>query len=266
MVAPLLARDQVIGMMAVWRFGAKPPFTQADLDFLVGLSQQAAAAIEGARLLEAQREAEMRFRRLAEELPLVTYIDAPFASPALGRAPLVGRNIYISPQCEAMLGYPPADWGDSTLWEADPPPGRPRTGAGRDAAFPGDRRAAEHRVPDAPPRRPRHLGARRVGDRARRERRSAIRAGLLDRHHGAQGARRGAAGPRGGGLSREAVLPGTRGSEPDRDRHHGSRRAGDVVEPGGGAAVRLEPRPRRSAARSTSSSSARPCSRRRARR
>jgi len=117
MVAPLLARDQVIGMMAVWRFGAKPPFTQADLDFLVGLSQQAAAAIEGARLLEAQREAEMRFRRLAEELPLVTYIDAPFATDGPGSVPLVGRNIYMSPQCEAMLGYPPSDWGDSTLWE-----------------------------------------------------------------------------------------------------------------------------------------------------
>ena len=117
MVAPLLARDQVVGMMAVWRFGAKPPFTQAELDFLVGLSQQAAAAIEGARLLEAQREAEMRFRRLAEELPLVTYIDAPFAVGGTGRAPLGGRNMYISPQCEAMLGYPSADWADSTLWE-----------------------------------------------------------------------------------------------------------------------------------------------------
>ena len=118
MVAPLLARDQAIGMMVVWRYGAKPPFSQADLDFLVGLSQQAAAAIEGARLLEAQREAEIRFRRLAEELPLVTYIDAPFATDDSGTASLVGRNIYMSPQSEAMLGYPPADWADSTLWEA----------------------------------------------------------------------------------------------------------------------------------------------------
>ena len=115
MVAPLLAQDRVIGMTAVWRFGLKRPFTQADLDLLVGLSQQAAAAIESARLLEAQSEAEMRFRRLAEELPLVTYIDAPFAGTT---GALVGRNIYISPQCEAMLGYPPADWGgDSTIWE-----------------------------------------------------------------------------------------------------------------------------------------------------
>jgi PAS domain S-box-containing protein len=105
-------------MTAVWREGgSKRPFTQADLDLLVGLSQAAAGAIANARLLEAQREAEERFRRLAEELPLVTYMDAPFATDGNGSPPLVGRNMYISPQCEAMLGYPPADWGDSDLWE-----------------------------------------------------------------------------------------------------------------------------------------------------
>ena len=82
MVAPLLARDQVIGMTAVWRFGSRSPFTEADLNFLVGLSQQAAAAIENARLFEAQREAERRFRTLVEELPFVLYIDEPAASGA----------------------------------------------------------------------------------------------------------------------------------------------------------------------------------------
>jgi signal transduction histidine kinase len=37
-------------MMAVWREGTAPAFTQADLDFLVGLSQQATIAIDNARL------------------------------------------------------------------------------------------------------------------------------------------------------------------------------------------------------------------------
>jgi PAS domain S-box-containing protein len=68
--------------------------------------------------ITAAKAAETRFRRLAEELPLVTYIDAPFETGGTGSVPLVARNMYISPQCEAMLGYPPADWGDSTLWEA----------------------------------------------------------------------------------------------------------------------------------------------------
>ena len=129
MVAPLLARDQVVGMMAVWRFGAKPPFTQAELDFLVGLSQQAAAAIEGARLLEAQREAQCGSAGWRRSCPLVTYVDAPFAV-ADPRASLGGR-LYISPQCEAMLGYASADWDHSKLWETILHPDDPRTGCWR---------------------------------------------------------------------------------------------------------------------------------------
>jgi GAF domain-containing protein/DNA-binding response OmpR family regulator len=55
MVAPLLAGERVSGMMAVWRTGGNP-FNQPELDFLIGLSQQAAVAIENARLFaEAQR-------------------------------------------------------------------------------------------------------------------------------------------------------------------------------------------------------------------
>jgi GAF domain-containing protein/DNA-binding response OmpR family regulator len=50
MVAPLLGREGLSGMMAVWRAGSAPAFTQEDLDFLVGLSQQATIAIDNARL------------------------------------------------------------------------------------------------------------------------------------------------------------------------------------------------------------------------
>ncbi len=57
MVAPLLAGERVTGMMAVWRTGGHL-FTQADLDFLIGLARQAAIAIENARLFaEAHRRA-----------------------------------------------------------------------------------------------------------------------------------------------------------------------------------------------------------------
>ena len=57
MVAPLVAGTAVKGAMAVWRTGGQP-FDQSELDFLVGLSLQAAVAIENARLFhEAQRSA-----------------------------------------------------------------------------------------------------------------------------------------------------------------------------------------------------------------
>ncbi|HEX8917433.1 MAG TPA: GAF domain-containing protein, partial [Chloroflexota bacterium] len=63
MAAPLLAGDRVIGMMSVWRYGRRAPFTQADLNFLVGLTRQAAIALENARLFEEGRQA----RAAAEE-------------------------------------------------------------------------------------------------------------------------------------------------------------------------------------------------------
>src|SRR5436190_4850290 len=63
MAAPLLARGRVTGVMAVWRTGPSNDFTDADLSFLIGLSQQAAIAIENARLFRDAQDA----RQVAEE-------------------------------------------------------------------------------------------------------------------------------------------------------------------------------------------------------
>ena len=57
MVAPLVMGKAVKGAMAVWRTGGTP-FESDERDFLVGLSQQAAVAIENARLFaESQKRA-----------------------------------------------------------------------------------------------------------------------------------------------------------------------------------------------------------------
>ena len=62
MAAPLIIRGEVAGVLAVWRFSGSAPFTTADLNFLVRLSQQAAIAIQNARLFadaeESRRSAE----------------------------------------------------------------------------------------------------------------------------------------------------------------------------------------------------------------
>jgi GAF domain-containing protein/DNA-binding response OmpR family regulator len=57
MVAPLIAHDEAIGGMAVWRPVPSELFTDSDLRLLVGLSQQAAIAIDNARLFREAREA-----------------------------------------------------------------------------------------------------------------------------------------------------------------------------------------------------------------
>jgi GAF domain-containing protein/DNA-binding response OmpR family regulator len=57
MAAPLIARDRVIGVAAVWRSGGVP-FDGADLDFLVGLARQASIAIENSRLYRSAQDAQ----------------------------------------------------------------------------------------------------------------------------------------------------------------------------------------------------------------
>ncbi|HYJ61740.1 MAG TPA: PAS domain-containing protein, partial [Actinomycetota bacterium] len=57
----------------------------------------------------AHTDAEERFRTLVEQLPAVTYIEEPDT----------GRNLYISPQIEAIYGLPPGAWlDDPHLWES----------------------------------------------------------------------------------------------------------------------------------------------------
>ena len=56
MAAPLVVRGAVAGMLAMWRTDSPTPFSNADLSFLVGLSQQAAIALENARLFGESQE------------------------------------------------------------------------------------------------------------------------------------------------------------------------------------------------------------------
>ena len=60
MGVPVLSQEQLTGLIAVWRTGAGQEFKPRELDFLNSLAQQAAVAIENARLFENTRQ------RLAE--------------------------------------------------------------------------------------------------------------------------------------------------------------------------------------------------------
>jgi PAS domain S-box-containing protein len=56
-------------------------------------------------LLSITRSAEARYRTLVEQLPAVTFIDE-----VLEADPSLIRPVYISPQVEAMFGYPMERW------------------------------------------------------------------------------------------------------------------------------------------------------------
>jgi diguanylate cyclase (GGDEF)-like protein/PAS domain S-box-containing protein len=69
-----------------------------------GLLALTANDLEGTAAVEEElRAAELRFRTLVEQLPLVVYIDA-----AAEGSP----NLYTSPQTIELLGYSPEEWRD----------------------------------------------------------------------------------------------------------------------------------------------------------
>ncbi len=69
----------------------------------------------------ATKQAEIRFRRLAEELPLVTYIDEYLPGSRDENRSRMGfalsQNLYTSPQIEPLLGYAPSEWTNDMLLE-----------------------------------------------------------------------------------------------------------------------------------------------------
>jgi GAF domain-containing protein len=62
MAAPILSQDALSGLLAIWRVGFDQHFSETELDFLESLAQQAAIAVENARLFE---ETQVRAEELA---------------------------------------------------------------------------------------------------------------------------------------------------------------------------------------------------------
>ena len=61
---------------------------------------------------ERIRMAEERFRQIVEHTPVITYQEAPSKDTFAPDTPL----LYVSPQIEALLGYPLARWSEPGFW------------------------------------------------------------------------------------------------------------------------------------------------------
>src|SRR5207247_1861069 len=78
---------------------------------VVRASDDAGRVAAGARYYEL-REAEVRYRALVEQIPAITYTEIEDETSPIGY-----RDVYISPQCEHILGYTPFEWqADPELW------------------------------------------------------------------------------------------------------------------------------------------------------
>ena len=82
----------------------EPDYVQG---FLIDITAQHASHLEALEASARQHDAELRYRRLVEELPLVVYLDLPDAT---------STSIYISPSVETMTGYPPEAWMDPAFF------------------------------------------------------------------------------------------------------------------------------------------------------
>ena len=161
------------------------------IGFLRDLSGQLAAQA-------ALEEAEARYRRLVEQVPTVTYI-CDFDEAVSIR--------YISPQIEALTGYPPERWTEDPLfWSFDPASRRPRVGHRGDGPPHARGDPGRLRVPVRRRGRLDRAPARPGDDRARRGRPSAVLAGRARRRHRAA-PHGGAAAPVRGAIARSSPPP-----------------------------------------------------------
>jgi two-component system cell cycle sensor histidine kinase/response regulator CckA len=97
---PISVRSQVIGVIEF--FNARIDEPTVELVQMMGvLGGQLGQFFERADAKDELVKAEERYRRLAEQLPLVTYI-----APLDGYSP----SIYVGPQIEELTGYSPEEW------------------------------------------------------------------------------------------------------------------------------------------------------------
>ena len=127
----------------------------SDLDGVRTAAAMLGAAISRQRQEERLRDAETRYRSVVEQIPAVTYVDVS--------RPEGVRLAFLSPQIEALLGYPANTFlDDPDAWfELVHPDDLARVdAAARRAGNAGDR--LRRGIPDAPRRRALGLGTRHV--------------------------------------------------------------------------------------------------------
>ncbi len=72
---PLLANDELKGLMAVWRNGKDNSFTEAELDFMNNLARQAVIAIQNTQLFEESQNLLKQTEQRAAELAILNSVS-----------------------------------------------------------------------------------------------------------------------------------------------------------------------------------------------
>ncbi len=107
-VVPIFLADGWWGFLGADDCGAGRAWTDRDIGVLEVLAGSIAGDVERLKRISTEEIMGDRYRSIVEHIPAVTYIDQ------LNDA---ASTLYISPQVEALLGYPADEWlRDGDLW------------------------------------------------------------------------------------------------------------------------------------------------------
>ncbi|HEX5937242.1 MAG TPA: EAL domain-containing protein [Actinomycetota bacterium] len=108
LAVPIFLTDGWWGYLAADDCEAGRSWTAGEIELLHGVADRIAADVQRERQVSAEEIMHDRYRSIVEHVPAVTYIDA------LDDA---ASTLFISPQVEDVLGYPPSEWiNDPDLW------------------------------------------------------------------------------------------------------------------------------------------------------
>jgi len=106
---PLIARDIVIGAIAIQNYTDPKAFSKKDLDILILVSSHIAMVIERKQFHEALKDSEQRYRTLAEKShDIIIRFDSN------------GRHLYVNPAIK-VLGFSPEEMVGKTYGELNFP-------------------------------------------------------------------------------------------------------------------------------------------------
>ncbi|MBK6647916.1 MAG: GAF domain-containing protein [Anaerolineales bacterium] len=130
---PLLANDELKGLMAVWRHGVDNPFTEAELEFMNNLARQAVIAIQNTQLFEQSQSLLNQTEQRAAELAILNNVSESMTRALDVRAVThnVGNKVQeiFTAEIVDILLYDPAtnivqltySYSDNKYYENEPP-------------------------------------------------------------------------------------------------------------------------------------------------
>ncbi|MFM8423823.1 MAG: GAF domain-containing protein, partial [Chloroflexota bacterium] len=130
---PLLANDELKGLMAVWRHGTDNLFTEAELEFMNNLARQAVIAIQNTQLFEQSQQLLNQTEQRAAELSILNSVGESMTRTLDVRAVTqnVGNKVHeiFNAEIVDILLYDPAtnivqltySYSDNIFYENEPP-------------------------------------------------------------------------------------------------------------------------------------------------